>query len=80
MKNEDFGKPIVAFTQFVPGRIHLKDHLRQRSLLWGEPSDSAKNAANVAYWRAPCKDGAFQWVQAPPGNRSSRKQSEQSWR
>ena len=48
MKNEDFGKPIVAFTQFVPGRIHLKDHLRQRSLLWGEPSDSAKNAANVA--------------------------------
>ena len=31
-------------------------------------------------WRAPCKGGAFQWVQAPPGNRSSRKQSEQSWR
>jgi hypothetical protein len=29
---------------------------------------------------APCKGGAFQWVQAPPGNRSSRKQSEQSWR
>ncbi|MBR0799429.1 acyltransferase, partial [Bradyrhizobium jicamae] len=25
-------------------------------------------------WRAPCKGGAFQWVQAPPGNRSSRKQ------
>jgi hypothetical protein len=48
MKNEDFGEPIVAFTQFVPGRIHLKDHLRQRSLLWGEPSDSATNAANVA--------------------------------
>jgi hypothetical protein len=51
MKNADFGKPIAAFTQFVPGRIHFKDHLRQRSLLWGEPSDSAKNAANVAYWR-----------------------------
>ena len=33
-----------------------------------------------AIWRAPCKGGAFQWVQAPPGNRSSRKQSEQSWR
>ena len=32
------------------------------------------------FWRAPCKGGAFQWVQAPPGNRSSRKQSEQSWR
>src|SRR6202041_1234372 len=29
MKNEDFGKPIVAvansFTQFVPGHVHLKD-------------------------------------------------------
>jgi len=34
----------------------------------------------VRCWRAPCKDGAFQWVQVPPGNRSSRKQSEQSWR
>jgi len=32
------------------------------------------------FWRAPCKGGAFQWVQAPPGNRSSRKQPEQSWR
>ena len=29
MKNEDFGKPIIAvvnsFTQFVPGHVHLKD-------------------------------------------------------
>src|SRR3546814_7182598 len=29
MKDEDFGKPIVAvvnsFTQFVPGHVHLKD-------------------------------------------------------
>ncbi len=31
-------------------------------------------------WRAPCKGGAFQRVQAPPGNRSSRKQPEQAWR
>jgi len=30
--------------------------------------------------RAPCKGGAFQRVQAPPGNRSSRKQPEQLWR
>ena len=29
---------------------------------------------------APCKGGAFQWVQVPPGNRSSRKQPEQLWR
>jgi len=35
---------------------------------------------NVCSWRAPCKGGAFQWVQIPSGNRSSRKQSEQSWR
>jgi hypothetical protein len=35
---------------------------------------------HVRSWRAPCKGGAFQWVQVPPGNRSSRKQSEQSWR
>jgi len=29
---------------------------------------------------APWKGGAFQWVQGPPGNRSSRKQPEQAWR
>ena len=29
---------------------------------------------------APWKGGAFQWVQVPPGERSSRKQPEQSWR
>jgi hypothetical protein len=37
-------------------------------------------ARYVRCWRAPWKGGAFQWVQVPPGNRSSRKQSEQSWR
>ena len=31
-------------------------------------------------WRAPWKGGAFQWVQVPPGKRSSRKQPEQLWR
>jgi inorganic phosphate transporter, PiT family len=35
---------------------------------------------NVGTWCAPCKGGAFQWVQGPPGDRSSRKQSGQSWR
>jgi len=29
---------------------------------------------------ASCKGGAFQWVQIPPGKRSSRKQPEQLWR
>jgi hypothetical protein len=35
---------------------------------------------NGGSWRAPWKGGAFRWVQVPPGNRSSRKQPEQSWR
>ena len=37
-------------------------------------------ACDVCYWRAPWKGGAFQWVQVPPGKRSSRKQPEQLWR
>src|ERR1700679_2659538 len=35
---------------------------------------------NVRLTCAPCKGGTFQWVRAPPGNRSSRQQPEQSWR
>ena len=31
-------------------------------------------------WVCAVKGDAFQWVQDPPGNRSSRKQPEQSWR
>ena len=38
------------------------------------------SVGNVCLGCAPCKGGAFQWVQAPPGNRSSRKQPEQLWR
>ena len=37
-------------------------------------------SSHVRNARAPWKGGAFQWVQIPPGNRSSRKQPEQSWR
>ena len=37
-------------------------------------------SVNVRSLRAPREGGAFQWVQAPPGERSSRKQPEQSWR
>jgi hypothetical protein len=40
----------------------------------------AELSGNGRYLRAPCEGGAFQWVQAPPGDRSSRKQPEQSWR
>jgi ACS family hexuronate transporter-like MFS transporter len=31
-------------------------------------------------WVCAVQGGAFQWVRGPPGNRSSRKQPEQSWR
>jgi hypothetical protein len=43
---------------------------------------SAKScrSRNVRIGCARCKGGAFQWVQIPSGNRSNRKQSEQSWR
>jgi hypothetical protein len=37
-------------------------------------------SSNVRIACAPCEGGVFQWVQAPPGNRFSRKQPEQSWR
>jgi len=39
-----------------------------------------KWGSDVRIWRAPWKGGAFQWVQVPPGKRSSRKQPEQLWR
>jgi hypothetical protein len=51
----------------------LKVFWQRRKL--GKKSD--RTPGNVGNWRAPCKGGVFQWVQAPPGNRSSRKQSEQ---
>src|SRR4029453_9298808 len=45
-------------------------------------TQSAKScrSRNVRVGCVPCKGGAFQWVQIPSGNRSNRKQSEQSWR
>jgi hypothetical protein len=36
--------------------------------------------SNVSYVCAPCKGGAFLWVPTPPGQGSSRKQPERSWR
>jgi hypothetical protein len=45
-----------------------------------KPGRSAGLFLDVRDGYAPCKGDAFQWVQGPPGDRSSRKQSEQSWR
>ena len=42
--------------------------------------DMVKEPNDVRFGCAPWKGGVFQWVQAPLGDRSSRKQSEQSWR
>src|ERR1700733_12874768 len=72
----------------------LGEPLRKRSAFWpfasisGRPGrraqgrfdPSTKPSGNGRYLRAPGEGGAFQWVQVPPGERSSRKQPEQSWR
>ena len=46
---------------------------------WYERNTS-RRIVDVRFGCAPWKGGAFQWVRDPPGNRSSRKQPEQSWR
>ena len=44
-----------------------------------QPTSPRYPAAKNGHHCAPRKGGAFQWVQIPPGNRSSRKQPEQLW-
>jgi hypothetical protein len=63
----------------ISGHKKIRSSAKKKDLF---NSIGSKNGlpASDRYWRAPCKDGAFQWVKIPPGNRSSRKQSEQSWR
>jgi hypothetical protein len=46
----------------------------------GGVANAYREKADFRSGCAPCKGGAFQWVRGPPGNRSSRKQPEQSWR
>jgi hypothetical protein len=38
------------------------------------------HAKELRFWVCAVKVGVFQWVQGPPGNRSSRKQPAQLWR
>jgi len=54
--------------------------LRIKSRRCGPLCAKSCRSRNVRVGCAPCKGGAFQWVQIPSGNRSNRKQSEQSWR
>ena len=56
----------------------LNTHLKG-SLVAANPREPAR-FTGVCSGCAPCKGGALQWVQIPPGNRSSRKQPEQLWR
>jgi hypothetical protein len=75
------------FGRFVPTGDIIRSPLRRATAMLGEfclksmsQLGQSRPCRNDRLWRAPCKGGAFQWVQVPPGNRSSRKQSEQSWR
>jgi hypothetical protein len=49
-------------------------------LVLGGPRSVSADKREFGFGCAPWKGGAFLWVQVPPGNRSSRKQPEQSWR
>ena len=70
---------------------HWKAIAAGEKVVWAEVFDGYKSQVDwpgAAIWRetsvafpdAKVLHTAFQWVQAPPGNRSSRKQPEQSWR
>src|ERR1700730_1417535 len=60
--------------------IGRQDARRRPPSINNHQVNERRNFHNVRVGCAPCKGGAFQWVKIPPGNRSSRKQSEQSWR
>jgi hypothetical protein len=67
-----------AFDRFLAQTACSWD--RPRRGAQGRHDPFAEPPVNGRYLRAPCQGGAFQWVQVPPGERSSRKQPEQSWR
>ena len=41
---------------------------RKGKSCWSMSEGFGTCLANDCFWRAPCKGGAFQWVQVPPGN------------
>ena len=53
MKENDFGKPIIAvvnsFTQFVPGHVHLKD---MGQLVAAEIEKSRRRSKRIQYYRS----------------------------
>ncbi len=57
-------------------KLHRPENLNQRR--FSKPFNPIEDAKRPSWVCAV--GGAFQWVQAPPGKRSSRKQPEQSWR
>ena len=64
--------PLVKIDEVVPWET-----FRARlEAVWRVSPEERKSAAGVRRGKA----ALFQWVQVPPGHRSSRKQPEQSWR
>ena len=60
-------------------RAFASEYLRPLRLFGPLRGDSVLPASDWLQC-APCKGGAFQRVQGPPGKGSSRKQPEQAWR
>jgi threonine/homoserine/homoserine lactone efflux protein len=71
----------IFFLAFLPQFVSADEaHPLSRMLVLSAVFMLMTFVVFVGYGCAPWKGGAFQWVQVPPGNRSSRKQPEQSWR
>jgi hypothetical protein len=71
---------------YIPDTIRTCDVFRSESM-GPEEIKRTRQMATISecryrWLRVPCavQGGAFQWVQVPPGIRSSRKQPEQAWR
>ena len=64
--------------------LSLISHPEEITRLIFEAAGQQADAASLGKTRRPMspfgQGGAFQWVQIPPGDRSSRKQPEQLWR
>jgi hypothetical protein len=76
-----FTVPWTATLTYVPARNNqLPEDVCAENMQFYCGQAGFLKTAGDSFGCAPWKGGAFQWVQVPPGNRSSRKQPEQSWR
>jgi hypothetical protein len=74
--------PRASAPAFIAKRASSADAMQQTLIRVLIPleSDKAVSSAMSAFHVRRDKAAFFQWVQVPPGNRSSRKQPEQAWR